>query len=100
MLTQIVLPFETLPTDLATERQFRALVGPLVNHQVVGLGEPTLAILADELAFWAQLTPEIPCVFVDLHHGEHFVWAMVLATGGAWAPIDNDNLSVDVSIRF
>lgn len=74
MLTQIVLPFETLPANLAAERQLGALVGAFVNHQVVGLGEPTLAILADELALWAQFTPKIPgVIFVDLHHGEHFV---------------------------
>lgn len=63
-----------------------------MNHQVIRLGEPTLAILADKLALWPQLTPEIPCVIlVDLHHGEHFVWSMV--TGGAWAPV-NSILSV------
>lgn len=50
-------------------------MGALVDHQVVRLGEPTLAVLADEFAFWAQFASEIPCVlFVNLHHGEHFVW--------------------------
>lgn len=75
MLAQVVLPLETLPAYFAAERQLWALMGALVDHQVVGLGEPTLAVLADELAFWAQFASEIPCVlFVNLHHGEHFVW--------------------------
>lgn len=74
MLTQIILPFETLAANLAAEGQLGALMGALVYHQVVGFGEPTLAILADELALWAQFTPKIPgVILVDLHHGEHFV---------------------------
>lgn len=48
-------------------------MGPFVDHQVVGLGEPPLAVLAHELAFWAQFASEIPGVLlVNLHHGEHF----------------------------
>lgn len=59
-------------------------MGAFVYHQVVGLSEPTLAILANKLAFLAEFAPKVPCViFVDLHHGEHFVWSMMLATGGA-----------------
>lgn len=89
MLTQVILPLETFPTDLAAKGQLRALVGALVYHQVVGLGESALAVLADELALGAQFTPKVPCVIlVDLHHGEHFVWSMVLARlaglGGLW----------------
>uniref|UniRef100_A0A1E1WFZ3 Uncharacterized protein n=1 Tax=Pectinophora gossypiella TaxID=13191 RepID=A0A1E1WFZ3_PECGO len=84
VLAQVILSLEALPTDLATERQFWAFVGALMNHQVVGLREPALTVLADEFALLAQLTPEVPCViFVDLHHSEHFVWSMMLATGGA-----------------
>lgn len=76
VLTQIVLPLETLPAYFAAEGQLRALMGAFVDHQVVGFREPTLAVLADELAFWAQFASEIPCVlFVNLHHGEHFVWS-------------------------
>lgn len=45
-----------------------------VYHQVVGLCEPPLAILAHKLAFWTQLAPEVPgVVLVYLHYGEHFV---------------------------
>lgn len=91
MLTQIVLPFEALPAHLAAVGELGALVRALVYHQVVGLGEPTLAILADELALGAQLAPEVPgVVLVDLHHGEHFVWATALAAGGAGAPGDDN----------
>lgn len=75
VLAQIVLSLETLPANFAAEGELRTLMGPFVYHQVVGLGEPTLAVLADELAFWAQFASEIPCVvLVNLHHGEHFVW--------------------------
>lgn len=63
-------------------------MGPFVDHQVVGLREPTLAVLAHELAFWAQFASEIPCVvLVNLHHGEHFVYEAMLTTGGAWSPV-------------
>lgn len=75
MLAQVVLPLEALPAHFTAERQLRTLMGAFVDHQVVGLREPTLAVLANELAFWAQFASEIPCVlFVNLHHGEHFVW--------------------------
>lgn len=51
----------------------------LVYHQVVGLREPALAVLAHELALRPQLAPEVPCVvFVDLHHCEHFVCSILL----------------------
>lgn len=74
MLTQIVLPLKTLPTNFAAERQLWALMCAFMYHQVVGFGEAALAVLAHELAFWTQLAPEVPCViFVDLHHSEHFV---------------------------
>lgn len=80
MLTQVILPLETFPTDLAAEVQLRALMGALVYHQVVRLGESALAVLANEFALGAQFTPKVPCmILVDLHHGEHFVWSMVLA---------------------
>lgn len=76
MLTQIILPLESLSANLAAEGELRTLMGPFVYHQVVRFREPTLAVLADELAFWAQFASEIPCVvLVNLHHGEHFVWS-------------------------
>lgn len=49
-------------------------MGALVDHQVVGLGEPTLAVLAHELALWPHLATEVgpTVVIVNSHHGEHF----------------------------
>lgn len=78
MLAQIVLPFETLPADLTAEGELRTLMSALMYHQVVRLGEATLAVFAHKLAFWPQLAPKVPCVvFVNLHHSEHFVWTMM-----------------------
>lgn len=72
MLLQVVLPLEGLATRLARERDV-VLVRALVDHEVVGLGEATLTILADELALGAHLTPEFrpPLVRLHLHDGEH-----------------------------
>lgn len=76
MLAQIILPLEALPAHFTAERELWTLVRPLMDHQVVGLGEAALAVLADELAFRAQLASEVASVvFIDLHHGEHFVSA-------------------------
>lgn len=76
MLAQVVLSFETLPAHFTAERELGRLMGAFVDHQVVRLRESSLAVLADELAFWAQFASEIPCVvLVNLHHGEHFVWS-------------------------
>lgn len=59
-------------------------MGAFMYHQIIGLSEPTLAELAHKLAFLAEFAPKVPgVIFVDLHHGEHFVWSMMLATGGA-----------------
>lgn len=74
MLAQIVLPLKALPAHFAAEGELRTLVRPLVDHQVVGLGEPALAVLAHELALRTQLASEVAgVVLVNLHHGEHFV---------------------------
>lgn len=54
-----------------------------VNHQVVGLGEPSLAELTDEFTFWSHFATEIrpTIIIVDSHYGEHdgglaFVWLL------------------------
>lgn len=59
-------------------------MGAFMYHQIIGLSEPALAELANKLALLAKFAPKVPgVIFVDLHHGEHFVWSMMLATGGA-----------------
>lgn len=75
MLAQVVLSLEALPAHLTAVAQFRALVGPLMDHQVVRLGEPSLAVLAHKLALRTQLASEVAAVvLVYLHHGEHLDW--------------------------
>lgn len=73
MLFEVVLPLEALTADLTAEGEFGTLVGPLVDHQVVGLREATLAVLADELTLGphlpAKLTPAH--VVLYLHNREH-----------------------------
>lgn len=71
---EVVLSLEVLAAHLAGERHLRALVGALVDHQVVRLGEPALAVLAHKLALWPHLTAEVgpTVVIVNSHHREHF----------------------------
>lgn len=73
MLTQIVLSLEVLAAHLAREGDLRALVRALVDHQVVGLGEPSLAELADELALWSHLTTKVrpTIIVINSHHRKH-----------------------------
>lgn len=73
MLFEVVLPLEAFAADLTAEGQFRALVGPLVDHQVVGLGEAALAVLADEFALGPHLPAELaPAhVVLYLHYRKH-----------------------------
>lgn len=74
--TEVVLSLEVLAAHLAGERHLRALVGALVDHQVVRLGEPALAVLAHKLALWPHLAAEVgpTVVIVNSHHREHFGW--------------------------
>lgn len=70
VLLEIVLPLEGLSADLAGEGHV-VLMAALVYHEVVGLGEAPLAVLADELyrALGAHLLPpaELPAVPLCLH---------------------------------
>lgn len=71
VLLQVVLSFEGLATSLTGKRDV-IFVRPLVDHQVVGLGEPALAVLADELAFGPHLTAEFPTIVgLNGHYGKH-----------------------------
>lgn len=73
MLFQVVLTLETLPTNLTAESQIGTLVRTFVNHEIVGLGEPALTVLADELTLGPHLAPELAAavLVLDLHYGEH-----------------------------
>ncbi|CAD6232542.1 GSCOCG00006941001-RA-CDS [Cotesia congregata] len=70
VLFKVVLPLEGLSADLAGEGHV-VLMTALVYHEVVGLSESPLAVLADELdgALGAHLLPaaELPAVPLCLH---------------------------------
>lgn len=71
MLLEVVLTLERLAADLTREGDV-VLVTALVDHQVVRLGEATLAVLADELALGPHLASELPpVVTLHLHNREH-----------------------------
>lgn len=71
MLFQVVLSLERLAADLTRECDV-IFVTALVDHQVVGLGEAALAILADELALGSHLAAKLPpIVTLHLHDREH-----------------------------
>jgi len=79
VLFKIVLAFEGLPADFASEGNV-VLVAPLVDHEVVGLGEPPLAVFADELALGSHLAPKLPPILrLNLHYGEHLGPALSLS---------------------
>lgn len=75
MLFEVVLPLEGLAADFAGVRDI-ILVGALVDHEVVGLGEPALAVAADELALGPHFASEFPggVAFLSVywHYGEHW----------------------------
>lgn len=71
MLAEIVLSLKVFAADFTRVRDLGALVGPLVDHQVVGLCEAPLAELADELALGPHLPPKVPTVVIDAHNREH-----------------------------
>lgn len=70
MLFEVVLSFERLAADLAGERDV-VLVTALVNHEVVGFGEPSLAVLAHKVdrTFGSHFLPttKFPAVALRLH---------------------------------
>lgn len=70
VLLEVVLPLEGFAADLAGEGHV-VLVTAFVDHQVVGLGETSLAVLANELdgALGSHLLPpaELPAVPLCLH---------------------------------
>lgn len=86
MLTQIVLAFEVFAAHLARERHLGTLVRTLVDHQIVGFGEASLAILADEFALWSHLTTKVrPAIIViNSHHRKHCGWSLVVAVSMGW----------------
>lgn len=73
MLFEVVLPLEGTSAHLTAERELGTLVGALVDHEVVALGEPPLAVLADELTLRSHLSPELPTavVVLDVHNRKH-----------------------------
>jgi len=75
VLFEVVLSFESPPANLATERQFGAFVGPLVDHEVVGLGELPLAVFADKFVLGAHFSTELAPtnVVVNLYYRKHRV---------------------------
>lgn len=71
VLLEVVLALERLATGLTRECDV-ILVRPLVDHEVVGLGEATLAVLADKLALGSHLAPKLATVVrLDGHYGKH-----------------------------
>lgn len=71
VLFEVVLTLERLAARLAREGDV-ILVRPLVDHEVVGLSEAALAVLADELALGPHLAPEFATVVrLNGHYGEH-----------------------------
>ena len=71
MLLEVVLALEGLAAGLAREGDV-VLVGTLVDHEVVGLGEAPLAVLADEFALCSHFAPELTTVLrLNGHYGKH-----------------------------
>jgi len=73
VLFQVVLPFERLAAHFARVGDVIAMTA-LVDHQIVGLGETTLAVLADKIGSRCHPAPVggTPVLGVVGHHSEHF----------------------------
>lgn len=72
VLFKVVLSFESFSAELACER-YVILVTPLVDHEVIGFGEPSLTVFANEFALRSHFAAEFsaPLFGAHLHHGEH-----------------------------
>ena len=71
MLLEVILALEGLAAGFAREGDV-VLVGALVDHEVVGLGEASLAVLADEFALCSHFAPELTTVLrLNGHYGKH-----------------------------
>lgn len=71
VLLEVVLTLEGLAASFAREGDV-ILVRPLVDHEVVGFGEATLAVLADKLALGPHLAPKFATVVrLNGHYSEH-----------------------------
>lgn len=92
MLLEVVLPFEALAADLAAEGELGALVGPLVDHQIVGFGEAALAVLADEFTFSAHFPAKLAAtnVVVDLHNRKHVCRILISAACSLLSRVDDE----------
>ena len=84
MLFEVILTFEGLATDLAG-KGYVVLVATLVYHEIVGLGETSLAVLADKV--YSNLCPhhflptaKLPAVALCFHwhYREHLDVLFVL----------------------
>lgn len=73
VLFKIILSFETFAADFAAEGELGTFVGPLVDHQIVRLRKPALAIFAYKFTFSAHFPAKLAAtnVVVDLHNREH-----------------------------
>ena len=60
VVPQVILSSERFTTNITGERSLIS-VGPLVDHDVVGLGELSVAIFADEPLLWSAG----PCCLVS-----------------------------------
>lgn len=71
MLFQVVLALESLSAGLARERNV-IFMSALVDHQIVGLGESSLAIFAHKFALGPHFAPKLATlVRLNGHYGEH-----------------------------
>lgn len=88
VLFKVVLPLEALPADLTGEREFGWLMRALMDHEVVWLGEPTLAVLAHVLTFGPHLPhAKLPAasVVLDLvHYRKHGGGVIVSLAVAGW----------------
>ena len=60
VVTEVVLTSERLATDITGERSL-VRVRPLVDHEVIGLGELAVAVLADEPLLRLAIPVHVQC---------------------------------------
>lgn len=98
VLFQVVLPLEGLAADL-TRKCHVILVTALVDHQVVGLGEAALAVLADKFTLGSHFAAKLPpVVTLYLHNREHGGRCPLLA-GSSHYSLESSSITIRVSLR-
>lgn len=70
MLTEIVRALKVFAAYFTRKGDLWTFVRALMDHQIVGFCESSLAVFADVFAFWAHFTTKV--IALNFQYGKHF----------------------------